>query len=277
MYDLTAFSLKDMTTCGAALRRQGEGATSMEEVADRTVRYLYDQLVDPAGDRATALVRFFITRPYNELDETLQQHVNGFLNHPPDDPDLKCQTLLATVGDNPDWHSRHNSRYYKVHPLSKEIVDINPMFGQVSEMFGIALDQAVDPDPGLLIDLEQRTYNIFHVPDAVDNFYIPDQADFVRPYGIRSVLGFFGMLPSGDLFSVVLFAKVVIGREMTDYFRPLALNVKMAILPFDDTVVFAADSPPAATPAQDSNCLPRISFELSDGYISTNWRATNVA
>ena len=251
MYDLTAFSLKDMTTCGAALRRQGEGATSMEEVADRTVRYLYDQLVDPAGDRATALVRFFITRPYNELDETLQQHVNGFLNHPPDDPDLKCQTLLATVGDNPDWHSRHNSRYYKVHPLSKEIVDINPMFGQVSEMFGIALDQAVDPDPGLLIDLEQRTYNIFHVPDAVNNFYIPDQAYFVRPYGIRSVLGFFGMLPSGNLFSVVLFAKVVIGREMTDYFRPLALNVKMAILPFDDTAVFAADSPPAATPAQE--------------------------
>jgi signal transduction histidine kinase len=158
---------------------------------------------------------------------------------------------LATVGDNPDWHSRHNSRYYKVHPLSKEIVNANPMFGQVAEMFGIVLEQAVAPDPGLIIDLEQETYNIFHVPDAVDNHYIPDQRDFVIPYGIRSVLGFYGLLPSGNIFTVIVFAKVEIPRAMTDYFRPLTLSVKMAVLPFDGTAVFATDRTPPPTPAQE--------------------------
>lgn len=63
MYDLTAFTLQDMTTCGAALRRLGADAAHMEAAANRIVRYLYDHLVDDAGERATALVRFFITRP----------------------------------------------------------------------------------------------------------------------------------------------------------------------------------------------------------------------
>ncbi len=252
MYDLTTFTLKDMATCGAALRRLGADATSMETVANRTVRYLYDHLIDGEGTRATALVRFFITKPYCELSADLQQHVNKLLGKPPDDPMLKCQTLLATTGANPEWHSRHNSRYYKVHPLSKEIVDQNPMFAQVSEIFGIVLEQATNRDPELVVDLAQKTYNILHVYDARDNEYVPDQADFVIPYGIKSVLVFFSLLPSGNIFSVVIFAKVMIPREQIDYFRPLTLNVKMAILPFDNTAVFATDTPPPSTPAQEA-------------------------
>lgn len=182
----------------------------------------------------------------------MQQHVNGFLPQPPDDPTLKCQTLLATVGDNPAWHSRHNSRFYKVHPLSKEIVDVNPMFGQVSQIFGIVLEQAVNRDPGLVLDLEQETYNILHVPDARDNAYVPDQDDFVIPYGIKSVLVMFSLLPSGNIFTIVLFAKVRVPREQVDYFRPLTLNAKMAILPFDDTAVFHDDPPVDPTPTQQA-------------------------
>jgi len=53
------------------------------------------------------------------------------------------------------------------------------------------------------------------------------------PFGIRSVIGFGGMLPSGNLFAVILFTKVPIPRETADLFRPLALSVKLAILPFD--------------------------------------------
>ncbi len=250
MYDLTAFSLKDMTTCGAALRQMGDGAASMEEAAQNMVRYLYEHLVDADGQRATALVRFFITRPFHTLSSDLQQHVNGFLPQPLDDPALKCQTLLATIGDNPEWHSRHNSRFYKVHPLSKEIVDVNPMFGQVSQIFGIVLEQAVSRDPGLVLDLEQETYNILHVPDARGNVYVPDQANFVIPYGIRSVLVMFSLLPSGNIFTIVLFTKVIVPRELVDYFRPLTLNVKMAVLPFDETAVFHEDPPISPTPTQ---------------------------
>jgi len=251
MYDLTHFTLKDMTVCGAALRQIGQGATSMEDVANRIVRYCYDSFVDERGERANAMVRFFITHPYTDLADDLRERVDAFFGHSPDDPAIKCQTLLATIGDNPDWHSRHRSQRYAVLPLTAEIIDVNPMFAQVSDAFGILVEKQVDPDPELLVDLEQKTYNIFHVPEALGSWYISDQADFVVPYAIRSVLGFYGMLPSGNLFTVMFFSKVPISREMVDYFRPLTLNVKMAVLPFDEIAVFAADAPSPSTPAQN--------------------------
>jgi hypothetical protein len=46
-------------------------------------------------------------------------------------------------------------------------------------------------------------------------------------------LGFGGMLPSGNLFVVILFSKVYIPRETADMFRPLSLSVRLAVLPFE--------------------------------------------
>jgi hypothetical protein len=111
MYDLTAFTLNDMITCGADLRRLGDSAASMEETANQTVRYFYDHFRDHAGARATALVRFFITRPYDTLDAGLQQHVDQLLGgRPPADPlqsnvrlcsRQSATTLTGTAGTTP--------------------------------------------------------------------------------------------------------------------------------------------------------------------------------
>ncbi len=46
MIDLRRFTLGDMTELGSALRRLGEGAESMEEVATAVARHLYTFLVD---------------------------------------------------------------------------------------------------------------------------------------------------------------------------------------------------------------------------------------
>ena len=45
------------------------------------------------------------------------------------------------------------------------------------------------------------------MPEAAGSPYIPAQEDFVQPVGIRSVLGFGGMLPGGDIFVVILFSR----------------------------------------------------------------------
>ena len=39
MYSLSEFSLADMTRCGAELRKMGKNASSMEQVADKIIRY----------------------------------------------------------------------------------------------------------------------------------------------------------------------------------------------------------------------------------------------
>jgi hypothetical protein len=113
------------------------------------------------------------------------------------------------------------------------------MISQLIIQFGLEVSALIQPDPALLVDLEQRTYNVFHVPDAVGSPHIPAQQGFVIPFGIQSALGFGGMLPTGDLFAVILFSKVHVPRATAEMFKTLALSVKVAVVPFVGGVVFA--------------------------------------
>ena len=248
MYNLTQFSLQDMTNCGAALRKLGAGAPNMIEVADRTVRYLYDHLVDPlSGERACVLVRFFKTHPYGELDAELAHYVRDKLRQTVPELRLKCLTLLATAGVRAEWNERQLSVSYKAWPLTGLDFGVQyPMFTQLFRQFGLDFDTVVQPDLTLLVDLIHKTFNVFHVAEAVDSPYIPAQSTFIIPMGIRSVLGFGGMLPTGNLFTIILFAKTPIPRETAEAFKTLALNVKMALLPFSESTIF---SEPHARPA----------------------------
>jgi len=78
----------------------------------------------------------------------------------------------------------------------------------------------------------------FHVEEAAGSSYVPAQEAFVLPFGVRSVLGFGGMLPSGDLFATIVFATVHIPPAVAKLFAPLSLNVKLCLLPFDGGGVF---------------------------------------
>ncbi len=128
MYNLTNFALKDMTECGAALRRMGVGSKTMEETASRIVTHLYENLVDPqTGEKSLALVRLFKTHSYNELEPDLQTIVQQTLGEEPDNSAMKCLTLLATAGEHPDWNSRYASRGHQAIPLaSEELVAQSP-------------------------------------------------------------------------------------------------------------------------------------------------------
>ena len=113
-----------------------------------------------------------------------------------------------------------------------------PMIAQLIKQFGLEVETLLSPDPALMVDLNQQNFNVFYVPDALGSPIIPAQAEFVIPYRVHSVLGFGGVLPSNDLFAVILFSKVPISRDTAEMFKPLALNIKMATLPFDSGVVF---------------------------------------
>jgi hypothetical protein len=96
---------------------------------------------------------------------------------------------------------------------------------------GLELKTVLKPDPACIMDMTQTTYNVFHIPDAVGSTYVPAQDDFVIPFGIRSVIGFGGILPSGNLFVIIMFSKVTVPRQTAEMFKSLALSVKVAILP----------------------------------------------
>jgi hypothetical protein len=103
MPNIDNFTLKDMVEFSAALRRMGSGATSMEEVADRIVHYLYENLIDKkTGEKGCVLVRLFKTHPYGELDENLQEFARNVLKTSPGFPAMKCLVLLASAGTLPE-------------------------------------------------------------------------------------------------------------------------------------------------------------------------------
>ncbi|MBI4585753.1 MAG: hypothetical protein HY717_17210 [Planctomycetes bacterium] len=240
MYDFANFTLRDMVEFSAALRRLGAGAESMEEVAGRIVHCLYEQLADrKTRERSCALVRFFKTHPFGELDAELRRFARKMLGDHPEPPAMKCLVLLATAGDKPEWNSRKNSSGHKAIPLpSEKVVTQFPMISQLVKQFGLEVSAVLEPDQTLLLDLEQKTYNVFHIREALGNPFVPAQAEFVVPFGIKSVIGFGGMLPSGDLFATILFSKVQIPRETADQFKTLALSAKVALLPFVGGAIF---------------------------------------
>ena len=243
-YDISRFSMADMAACSAALRRMSKDAESMEEAASKAVRFLYEQLSYGVGlTKPFALVRLFKTHLYRELDGELQQFACGVLGSEPGEA-TKCLTLLATHGDREAWCSRRLSRGHQAIPLeSVEMVARIPMIANLVRQFGLEIPQVLHTDANLLADLTQRTFNVFHVPEATGSPYVPAQEHFVFREKIRSVLGFGGMLPSGNLFAVIMFSRTPITRDAALLFKPLSLSVKSALLPFEERV-FAASSVP---------------------------------
>jgi hypothetical protein len=237
MHDLTAFTLQDMARCGAALRKLHADCRSMEEIAQHIVQYFFTNCTDTAGRKQCALVRFFKTHPYDGLDPELQAFSKRLIAGQPMPPNLRCLTLLATAGVQPEWNSRRVSRGHQSIPLiSKQMLDGAPMISRLVQQLGVDVETVLGERQDLLLDMAQKTFNVFHVPEALGSPYIPAQREFVAPFGIRSVLGFGGILPSGNLFAVILFATVPIKRETAEMVKTLALNVRLAILPFEDTV-----------------------------------------
>ena len=238
-YDLTNFGLGDMLKCSPRLRETGSGAPTLEASAQRICRFLYDELEGPGVERACALVRCYKTHPFSALEPNLQRFARGLMSGAAPLPDMKCLTLMATVGSNAAWNSRHFSHGHQAIPLpSREIVEKAPMIAQLIKELGMELSTVLQPSPEVVRELSGKQHGVFHVEDALGSPYIPAQDEFVVRHGIRSVLGFGGMLFTGDLFAVILFSTVHVPVSAAERFKALALDVKAAFSRFGERNVF---------------------------------------
>jgi hypothetical protein len=144
--------------------------------------------------------------------------------------DVRCLTLLGTAGDDHAWNDRRNSRDHQAIALpSAQVVEQLPMVAQLITQLGLELTSVVRPDPTEARELSQRTYDVFHVADAPASPYVPAK-DFVAANGIRSALGFGGMLYTGDFYAVVLFSKVAVDAAAAQMLKILALPVRVPLL-----------------------------------------------
>jgi hypothetical protein len=238
MYDLTRFSSLDMMKCRSALRAiREEKLGSMEVAAQRVIDHLFENLTPgKSNEPACALARLFITHPYGELTDDMKTFADRLM---PGEkaPGVKCLTMLATRGIQPDWNSRHTSAGHKAIPLlSEKMVEKAPMVSQLLKQLGIPVRSLLNADESLILNEDEKSFNVFHVAEAAGSPYIPAQNEFVIPHRVVSVLGFGGLLPSGNLFATILFSRVPIAAPVAANFAPLALTVKLCLLPYSNRI-----------------------------------------
>lgn len=242
MYDLANFSETNMYNFAIALRNAGSGARSMEEVANRMVSFIYKNCLDGrTGKPACVLVRAFKTHLYGNLTRELQESAHDMLKGVPIENTTKCLTLLATAGDEPQWNFRKGSTGHKAIPLIDEaFVKRAPMISQLLHQFGLEISAVIEPMPNLLVESEHKIQgtSIFHVPNALGSHHIPAQQEFVVRYGVQSVLGFGGLLPTEDLFAIIMFTRTQIPQETASLFKWVSAYSYMAAAAFDGEAVF---------------------------------------
>jgi hypothetical protein len=233
-YDLSRFGFNEMMECRGRLRDLlADDPATFEDAGERAVEFFHRELVDDRGAPACALVRCFKTHAYGDLPADLQAVVRGSAPDAAQDPDLRCLTLIASRGVEPEWNSRRASRGHRAIPLtSVEMVQQAPMIAQLITQLGVPIASVVRPSRTLMLDGGDAAHNVFFVPHAKGSPHIVAQDSFVIPYGIESVLGFGGLLASGDLFAVIMFSRVPISADTADQFRVVGLNLKIAIMRF---------------------------------------------
>jgi hypothetical protein len=236
--DLAHLRFAGAVTVGQALRRCNVGAARQDQAAQCVVDYLYEIFRDPeTGSTSCALVRVFQTHPYAALPAGYRRAARA-LGADEAVGNLRCLTLLASRGDEAAWNRPEMSANHRAIPLpSVAMVEQAPMIAGLLGQMGIEAKHVVGTK--ILLDAAKHAFNVFHVETAEGSKYLPAQQTFVERYGIRSVVGMGGLLPSGEYFAVILFTRVTVSREVAELFRTLALSVKLAFLPFAPNQVFS--------------------------------------
>jgi PAS domain S-box-containing protein len=232
-----------------------EGASCLEEVA-QTISELLHQLFRDSrtGEQQVVMARFFKSYPYQDLPPDLHTVAGRALEGISVPEDLRCLVLLGSAGLEPGWNSRHDSRNHKVTPLlGQEHLAKTPMLVALFESLGWRPD-------GRGAENTDRACRVFLVEHALGHPSIPEQDSFVIPYGVRSVIGFGGVLGNGALFCIVLFTKVEVSRRVADMFRSLGLCAQLGIMPvhhrvFRDQASLSGPTKDGLTPGQLSELL----------------------
>ena len=212
----------------------------MERAAQQICQALFDELrTDDPQTPGCALVRCYKTHRLGTLDPELQAIARRALGDVQVNSATRCLVLIGSAGVDPAWNSRKDSRGHRVIPLaSKDMVGRAPMIAQLFAQLGVPIEDVIAPSPEVVRELAGRSYGVFHVENAVGSWAIPAQDDFVVRYGVKSVVGFGGALANGDLFSVIVFARVHVGSRVAERFRSLAVDVKGNFFRFSETDVF---------------------------------------
>jgi hypothetical protein len=229
VHDVARLDVRDLEAIARAFRSFSGGAASMEDVAQRIVHYLYSEFA--VEDRpVVVLARLYRTLYVDDLDAEQRRAADraaaGALQ-----PDSSCLVLVATAGLEPAWNDRRRSKDHAAIPLEDPAaVARSPMIAALFKDLGFDVEIFVQPRSQH--GFHNHSGGVFFVPEATDSPVIPAQDEFVRRYGVKSVVGVGGFLPSGELFALIVFLSEQVSQETANLFSTIGLSVKASLTPY---------------------------------------------
>jgi hypothetical protein len=224
--DLTAFGLSDLVRLSAAVR-DWSASPSLEAGAADMVRTLRRELRDADGSQAP-LVQFYLTRRLGELPVPAPDGPASRTSPTPE-PDAVLLYLVASAAADPALADDECCEI-GAEPDGGPRRPLGSMMPALLDQLGVEPGWLTEPDAEKVLELSSRLYGVFHVGDAPSNPMISD-TDLVRRAGVRSVVAFGSILPSGQLYTVIIFSRVAISAATAHALQPLSVAAKVGMLP----------------------------------------------
>jgi len=246
--------------------------SSFEEVAQELMRVLYSSFVTEGGRSPFVLARFFKSCAYGDLPDDIRNYIHNRESKENLVSDDKYLTLLGSFGELDNWKNRNLSENYKAFPIhDQHLLDKFPMLSTVFDQIGLDLSQLKRADKSILIKDSHKQYGVFCVENANGNKLIPKQAEFVKPYSVKSVFGFGGMYSTSNVYAVLVFSRERLSRKHTQLFLSLNPSIKQTTLAHEITGNIFKSNRKDANASVDDLCdeIPTVQIKSHNKTISS--------
>jgi serine phosphatase RsbU (regulator of sigma subunit)/anti-sigma regulatory factor (Ser/Thr protein kinase) len=253
------FSAERIAALTATVSRAGGQAGSMEGAARHLASALRTAFSTPDGESAVVLVRIFQTTMWELLTPQLRSYAMARMAPGATAEGTRCLALLATLGDRPTWCDRHASRDHQALPLTgTDVIRRVPLALTVLDhLVGADAQRDAQRDG----DGRPARVAVHLVSDATGSPLVPAQS-LVESHGVQSALGLGGILPSGEVFTVVLLSRVPIDPATAQRFGAVTEAMRGALSPFAHLPLFDP-APPVARVVPRSDGESGIDDHLS--------------
>ena len=213
MLNFTSSSPQDYAEYGRRIWLERDNFTTHEQASQFVVRHLFQEFVTEDGDAQLALVRIFRLTDVKDLPPDIRAMVEP--------GEQRIMALTGTWGLEEAWQHRSRSKGHQAVPISAiGVPEKIPMFQEVLTQLGIDIEHFYQTKE--LVVTGKRPYQgTFHIPDA-SSPAIPAQNEFVRPYGIKSLVGFGGFMgPAQTIYLLYAFSREYVSPEAAQAFYRL--------------------------------------------------------
>lgn len=211
MIILNEASSTDITAVGRdLLSANRDRKMTFEEAAQIVVNTIYDEFRQSNGDPLFALVRIFRFGEGKDLSNELKARAATDSRF--------WLSLMGTTGIEANWRDRKLSQGHRVIPADSAVT---PMLQQAFSQIGLAFGEQVSAGGLQIHSAGTPTAGYFFVPEALGSQYIPAQDDFVKPYGIQSVIGIGSTLLNNSSCMCICFSTAPISAADAEKFAAI--------------------------------------------------------